>query len=291
MQSEKLSDRMEEVMKSMGKRVMSVLLVTAMLVGVLVVPVQKAEAASKEIFPESAIIMKGDSFRCRFYYGFYALDDEDDEISKDDIKWQSSNSKVAKLGRSAMDYEESFSYMYVKAKKVGKATITVMFYGKTYQIKVTVLPARTSKDNIMKTKKGNVNPIKQYKKYDICFAWYTKQEKSFKSTNRGIKLNQSLNDIYKKYGNLYEISTNIDFHNGLRKLQKADKKIIKLIGVSGVKKVYVTGNLRFYLSKTQKIKAIVIEKNYEKWQDYVNGSIESPVPKLTKKGNVAYGNF
>lgn len=39
------------------------------------------------------------------------------------------------------------------------------------------------------------------------------------------------------------------------------------------------------------MKAVVVTKAFEHWDDSIYGEINVSIPKLIKKGNAAYGNF
>lgn len=143
----------------------------------------------------------------------------------------------------------------------------------------------------IKAKKGTVNPLKKYKKYTYAGAFYTKNNKNFKGTLRGIKINSTLKQVKKKYGKdiyLNDITKNTP-------VAKAEKQVLKKMKVSGATKCCNLGisdnksnflQLTIYFNKGNKVKAVVIGKNYSSLIDGIvpdNGGIS-----FKTKGNIVY---
>lgn len=265
-------------MKNMLKKGMGVVMVAALLIGVLAVPSGDAQAAAPKI--KNLIIPKGESFGLSTSYGY-----------NEEEKWSSSNKKVAKVDE----------YGEVTAKKVGKAVISLNTGGKTHKVKVTVVE-KVAKKDVTKIKAGKkqVSPLAKYSKYQYAVAFYTKNNKNFKSTLRDIKINSSLNQVVKKYGNI-----NGDVVGDKKCLQKItnkyEKELMKKMKISGVTKKYTVsygfgddggeGNrLILYFSNSNKVKAVLVAKNYLTLQDALlmekedNGNHVD----IKIKGNVLY---
>ena len=145
----------------------------------------------------------------------------------------------------------------------------------------------------IKAKKGNVNPLAKYKKYTFAAAFYTKNNKNFKGTLRGIKINSTLKQVKKKYGN--DISLGTYALTGKSPVLTTEKQLLKKMKISGATKccrLSMSDNknnyleLTIYFNKSNKVKAVVIGKNYLSLIDAMvpdNGGTS-----VKTKGNVVY---
>lgn len=271
---------MRKNMSNALKRVMGAVMVVALLVGVLAVPTQNAQAVAPKT--KNLIIPKGQSFGLSNSYGY-----------NEDEKWSSSNTKVAKVDEGG----------WVTGKKVGKAVISLKTGGKTHKVKVTVVAKVTKKDATkIKAGKKQVSPLAKYGKYQYAVAFYTKNNKNFKGTLRDIKINSSLNQVVNKYGNIDDRFNEVGNKKCLQKItNKYEKELLKKMKISGVVKKYTVsyrdgndvgdGNsLVLYFNKSNKVKAVLVAKNYLILQDAMMMAKEEGGrdADIKIKGNVLY---
>lgn len=205
-------------MKNMLKKGMGMLMVFSLLLGVLAVPGQKVEAAEAATKTKNLIIPQGETFN---------LSTDRDRLYEEN--WSSNNTKVAKVDKD---------HGKVTAKKKGKAVITLKREKKTYKVKVTVVAKITKKDvTRVKAGKKQAASLAKYGKSRCAVAFYTKNNKKFQGTLRGIKINSSLNQVVKKYGNISH--TLVGSVAGNKEcLTGVNKTVLKKMKISGVTKQY-----------------------------------------------------
>lgn len=141
----------------------------------------------------------------------------------------------------------------------------------------------------IKAKKGNVSPLAKYKKHHYAVAFYKKNNKNFKGTLRGIKINSTAKQVTKKYGS--EVS--------IQKIQNTyEKQLLKKMKISGVTKKCdlnvmngdTYNSLVIYFNKKNKVKAVLVAKNYMMLQDalYAEKEDDGKHIDIKIKGNVLY---
>lgn len=276
---------MEEIMKKTWKEVTGILMATALLLGGTVVPAQEADAAAG-LNAKEVILPKGNTF---------TLKTEVSEGKK--VKWKSSNPKVAKI--TEVD-EDNGSTAEILAKKAGKAKITAKIGSKTLRAKITVV-AKISTSDATKIKAGKkkVSPLAKYGKYQFAVAFYTKNNKDFSGTLRGIKINSSYKLVAKKYGNINSQTDEVGGKKFLRDITfEAEKEFLKKMKISGVTKRYTVSagdfstykDLVMYFNKSGKVKAVLVAKNYDMLLDALSMSHEEGGSEIDIKtqGNVLY---
>lgn len=107
---------------------------------------------------------------------------------------------------------------------------------------------------------------------------------------RGIKINSSLSQVIKKYGNVGAgygkgHGYNVGDKQCLDKIYvKGEKNLLKKMKISGVTKTYTVNNgensLVLYFNKSNKVKAVIVARNYLYLQD--------ATVDVKRKGNVLY---
>ena len=108
-----------------------------------------------------------------------------------DVKWKSTNKKVATVNKEGI----------VKAKKAGKATIKATYKGSTYKCKIRVYKSLSKKQRTKMAKKQAKRIVKTYTRPSM-----SKQEKAYRLamylyTNLAQQWNQSGSAYKKNYGN------------------------------------------------------------------------------------------
>lgn len=118
-------------------------------------------------------------------------DENDTALIYKDIKWKSSNKKVAKVSKAGV----------VTAKKAGKATITGKFHGRTYKCKVKVYKSLSKQKRLQLAKKEAKYVVKTFTKKSMTAKEKATRLGLWVYRNVGSQHDQSMERYKKNYGN------------------------------------------------------------------------------------------